>query len=156
MRCDRRAPARPLARSLACVLRIIWLVQMTPFIPPAQMAYTPVLRSCLVLAVPCSALFFPPDRRRCGKIPTFISATGPSARDTRPTSSPYAQVPAFTICPVDAHTHKGNDARAHTHWHERHILTSSCSRLDQQKGSHMQSERGLWGQGAASWNRATS
>lgn len=57
---------------------------------------------------------------------------------------PYAQPPHTCT-----HTHN-NCTCTHTypHWHERHILTSSCSTLDQQKGSHMQSERGLWGQGA--------
>lgn len=113
---------------------------------------------CLVLAMPCPF----PGLAACGKILTFISATGPAATDTRSTSDPYAQVPAFTICPtvpspqhtckltrthrmyMDTHGH----TPTHPHWHERHILTSSCSTLARQKGSHMQSERGLWGQGA--------
>lgn len=61
---------------------------------------------------PCPALpfFFPLD---CSKIPTFISTTGPAAHDTRSTSSPYAQVPAFTICPIRTHTHKKTRVRTH-------------------------------------------
>lgn len=65
---------------------------------------------CLVLAMPCpfSGL------ATCGKILTFISPTGPAAADTHSTSDPYAQVPAFTICPIASsplHTHTLN---AHT------------------------------------------
>lgn len=107
---------------------------------------------CLVLAMPCPF----PGLAACGRILTFISTTGPAATDTRSASDPYAQVPAFTICPTvpsPPHTCKPTHTpnvygHTHPHWHERHILTSSCSTLDQQKGSHTQSERGLWGQGA--------
>lgn len=50
---------------------------------------------CLVLAMPCPF----PGLAACGKILTFISTTDPAATDTRSLSDPYAQVPAFTICP---------------------------------------------------------
>lgn len=98
---------------------------------------------CLVLAMSCPF----PGLAECGKILTFITTTGPAATDTRSTSDPYAHVPAFTICPTVPshsrackHTHTRRihmDAHTHRHWHERHILTSSCSTLDRQKGSHM-------------------
>lgn len=92
---------------------------------------------CLVLAMPCPF----PGLAACGKILTFISTTGPAASDTRSTSDPYAQVPAFTICPTMPSPHYTHTkciwTHRPTHWHERHILTSSCSTLDQQKGSHM-------------------
>lgn len=132
--------------------RIIWPVQTTHLSLWCRWYTT------LLLAMPCPL----PGLAACGKIPTFISTTGPAATDTRSTSNPCAQVPASTICPTvpspqrtRKHTHTQAHTYAHikciwthTHWHERRILTSSCSTLDQQKGSHMQSERGLWGQGA--------
>lgn len=115
-----------------------------PVYPPAADG---ILPCAWVLAMPCPFLGLAVS----GKIPTFINATGPAAKDTRSMSSPYAQVPVFTICPTVPslqHTHTHTNLYGHTYWHERHILTSSCSTLDQQKGSHMQSVRGLWGQGA--------
>lgn len=63
--------------------------------------------------------------------------------------SPYAQPCRHLSAHASTHTHTQQMYMdTHAHWHERHILTSSCSTLDQQKESHMQSERGLWGQGA--------
>lgn len=88
-----------------------------------------------------------------GKIPTFLSmrqALLPGATRSPP-SDPHARVPGFTICPhlTSPHTHTPNVyGHTHTHWHERPILTSSCSTSDRQTGSNMRSERGLWGQGA--------
>lgn len=76
-----------------------------------------------VPAMPCPL----PGPATCGKILTFISATGPAARDTRSPSDPYAQVPAFTICPhlTPAHTH------THTHtkcmWTHTHTGMSDTS-----------------------------
>lgn len=64
---------------------------------------------------PCPAHFS--GLATCGKILTFISPTGPAAADTRSTSDPYAQVPAFTICPIATsppHTH------THTHTFNAH------------------------------------
>lgn len=71
-----------------------------------------ILPCAWVLAVPCPFLGLAVS----GKIPTFISATGPAATDTRSMSSPYAQVPVFTICPTVPslqHTHAHTSIRAH-------------------------------------------
>lgn len=55
--------------------------------------------------------------------------------------SPYAQ-PCLHFSTL-AHTQ--NKCIKTQYWQEQYILTSCCSTLDQQKGSHTQSERGLWG-----------
>ena len=77
----------------ACtLLSITWLVQVTHLSLWCRWYST----LCPVLAMPCPF----PGLAACGKILTFISTTGPAATDTRSPSDPYAQVPAFTICPT--------------------------------------------------------
>lgn len=82
----------------ACTLLCItWPVQMTHLSLWCRWYST----LSLVLAMPCPL----PGPAACGRILTFISATGPAATDTRSPSDPYAQVPAFTICPSPQRTH---------------------------------------------------
>lgn len=102
------------------LLCITWPVQLTHLSLWCRWYST----LCLVLAMPCPF----PGLAACGKILTFISTTGPAATDTRSASDPYAQVPAFTICPTGpSPTHTCKHIHTKSIWAHTHTGMSDTS-----------------------------
>lgn len=106
------------SEQVCTLLCITWPVQMTHL----SLWCRWYSNLSLVLAMPWPF----PGLAACGKILTFISTTGPAATDTRSMSDPYAQVPAFTICP-----HLSTHSHSHTHskciWTHSHTGMSDTS-----------------------------